>query len=227
MNTPSLFRYQAIGHSGPVSAHIAFRQGRSPAVIYYDPELRTPARNPAPTDSVGRVNLYMHAGQSYEVTVQFPDGTTDQFMHTAVPMGSVEIIREPAPEPVTVDRVVHQDSPETLAELERLRGIEREHARAALMSGLAKLEDAKERVDARAPGAEVVSLLSEHGLTVSDSYERINEVFVPKYAQAKNAAEYARQNGSYEGKGVIHWEEKAERFGGSLKWNRGRAAETV
>jgi len=62
-------------------------------------------------------------------------------------MGSVEIIREPAPEPVTVDRVVHQDSPETLAELERLRGIEREHARAALMSGLAKLEDAKAKVE--------------------------------------------------------------------------------
>jgi len=92
---PSLFRYQAIGHKGPVSALIAFRQGRAPAVIYYDPDLRTPARNPARTDSVGRVNLYMNAGESYEVTVQFPDGTTDQFMHTAVPMGSVEIIREP------------------------------------------------------------------------------------------------------------------------------------
>ncbi|WP_373003111.1 hypothetical protein [Hyphomonas sp.] len=227
MNTPSLFRYQAIGHKGPVSANIAFRQGRAPAVIYYDPDLRTPARNPAPTDSMGRVNLYMNAGESYEVTVRFPDGTTDQFMHTAIPIGATEIIREPAPDAITVERVVHQDSPETLAELERLRGIEKEHARAALMAGLAKLEDAKERMDARAPDAAVVETLVEHGLSISDTYERVSDILVPKYAHAKNAAEYARQNGSYEGKGVIYWEEKAERYGGSLKWNRGRMAETV
>ena len=215
--TPSLFRYQAIGHSGPVSAHIAFRQGRAPAVIYYDPDLRTPARNPAPTDSVGRVNLYMNAGQSYEVTVQFPDGTTDQFMHTAVPMGSVEIIREPAPEPVTVDRVVHQDSPETLAELERLRGIEREHARAALMSGLAKLEDAKAKVD-------IPAELKEY-LRVGETYEQTNTRLLPIYKEAQNMKEMAIENADKTAR--VFWELKIRKLDLAMHWMHGRLIETV
>ena len=217
MNTPSLFRYQAIGHSGPVSAHIAFRQGRAPAVVYYDPELRTPARNPAPTDSVGRVNLYMNAGESYEVTVQFPDGTTDQFMHTAVPMGSVEIIREPAPEPVTVDRVVHQDSPETLAELERLRGIEREHARAALMSGLAKLEDAKAKVD-------IPAELKEY-LRVGETYEQTNTRLLPIYKEAQNMKEMAIENADKTAR--VFWELKIRKLDLAMHWMHGRLIETV
>jgi hypothetical protein len=217
MNNPSLFRYQAIGHKGPVSALIAFRQGRAPAVIYYDPDLRTPARNPAPTDSVGRVNLYMNAGQSYEVTVQFPDGTTDQFMHTAVPMGSVEIIREPAPEPVTVDRVVHQDSPETLAELERLRGIEREHARAALMSGLAKLEDAKAKVD-------IPAELKEY-LRVGETYEQTNTRLLPIYKEAQNMKEMAIENADKTAR--VFWELKIRKLDLAMHWMHGRLIETV
>jgi len=214
---PSLFRYQAIGHKGPVSALIAFRQGRAPAVIYYDPDLRTPARNPSPTDSVGRVNLYMNAGQSYEVTVQFPDGTTDQFMHTAVPMGSVEIIREPAPEPVTVDRVVHQDSPETLAELERLRGIEREHARAALMSGLAKLEDAKAKVD-------IPAELKEY-LRVGETYEQTNTRLLPIYKEAQNMKEMAIENADKTAR--VFWELKIRKLDLAMHWMHGRLIETV
>jgi hypothetical protein len=217
MNNPSLFRYQAIGHKGPVSALIAFRQGRAPAVIYYDPDLRTPARNPAPTDSVGRVNLYMNAGQSYEVTVQFPDGTTDQFMHTAVPMGSVEIIREPAPEPVTVDRVVHQDSPETLAELERLRGIEREHARAALMAGLAKLEDAKAKVD-------IPAELKEY-LRVGETYEQTNTRLLPIYKEAQNMKEMAIENSDKTAR--VFWELKIRKLDLAMHWMHGRLIETV
>jgi hypothetical protein len=217
MNTPSLFRYQAIGHSGPVSALIAFRQGRAPAVIYYDPDLRTPARNPAPTDSVGRVNLYMNAGESYEVTVQFPDGTTDQFMHTAVPISSVEIIREPAPEPMTVDRVVHQDSPETLAELERLRGIEREHARAALMSGLAKLEDAKAKVD-------IPAELKEY-LRVGETYEQTNTRLLPIYKEAQNMKEMAIENSDKTAR--VFWELKIRKLDLAMHWMHGRLIETV
>jgi len=218
---PSLFRYQAIGHKGPVSALIAFRQGRAPAVIYYDPDLRTPARNPAPTDSVGRVNLYMNAGESYEVTVQFPDGTTDQFMHTAVPMGSVEIIREPAPEPVTVDRVVHQDSPETLAELERLRGIEKEHARSVLMAGLTKLEDAKAKVDARGAVPEEIANLIRTG----ETYEQTNTRLLPIYREAQHHKERAIEHANKTER--VHWEDKIRKLDLAMHWMHGRLIETV
>jgi len=163
------------------------------------------------------VNLYMNAGQSYEVTVQFPDGTTDQFMHTAVPMGSVEIIREPAPEPVTVDRVVHQDSPETLAELERLRGIEREHARAALMSGLAKLEDAKAKVD-------IPAELKEY-LRVGETYEQTNTRLLPIYKEAQNMKEMAIENADKTAR--VFWELKIRKLDLAMHWMHGRLIETV
>jgi len=167
---------------------------------------------------VGRVNLYMNAGQSYEVTVQFPDGTTDQFMHTAVPMGSVEIIREPAPEPVTVDRVVHQDSPETLAELERLRGIEREHARAALnvWSGEAGRRQ-RRKVD-------IPAELKEY-LRVGETYEQTNTRLLPIYKEAQNMKEMAIENADKTAR--VFWELKIRKLDLAMHWMHGRLIETV
>jgi hypothetical protein len=56
------------------------------------------------------------------------------------------------------------------------------------------------------------------------THERLTRL----YAEAKQRAELARTHGgTFDGKSVIAWEEKAGRYESGLKWNRGRMAEQV
>jgi hypothetical protein len=104
---------------------------------------------------------------------------------------------------------------------------------AELEARLAEAEAALEEAHApqAAPDlpAEVVDILTEHGLNFGDSYERVNEVLVKRYADAMGNSEYARGNpdGTHGGKSVIEWLAIAARADSGVKWNRGRAAETI
>jgi len=134
MTQASLFREQAIDDNGrPVpGAMVSFRQGSRPGPIYLDPDLRTPARNPYPAKAGGRITLYLHAGEQYEVTITSPKGQIlDQFVRT---FEAIAIPEQPVPEP----------TPEPVADPE--------DAKAAIMRGLGKIEETgaklKERPEA-------------------------------------------------------------------------------
>lgn len=79
------------------------------------------------------------------------------------------------------------------------------------------------------PPPEVAETLAEHGLSQADSYERVNEVLVKRYAGVMGNSEYARGNASgiHDGKSVVEWLEIAKRVDSGIKWNRGRMAETI
>jgi len=153
MTLPSLFRYQAFDDSGrPVpGALVSFRQGSRPGPVFLDPELRTEARNPFPAKAGGRVTLYLHAGESYDVTITSPRGQIlDQFVHTGQAIGETVTETVVVPEPVEVEKVVYRDSPETLAEVEALRKANAARdAEAALMANLEKLEAADAKLKER------------------------------------------------------------------------------
>jgi hypothetical protein len=75
----------------------------------------------------------------------------------------------------------------------------------------------------------MVDILSEHGLNIGDSYERVNDVLVKRYADAMGNSEYARGNadGMHGGRSVIEWLDAGERANSGIKWNRGRKVETI
>ena len=139
MTLPSLFRYQAFDDSGrPVpGALVSFRQGSRPGPVFLDPELRTEARNPFPAKAGGRVTLYLHAGESYDVTITSPRGQIlDQFVHTGQAIGETVTETVVVPETVEVEKVVYQTDPDILEELQRLRTGQAEAAKAAMMANL-------------------------------------------------------------------------------------------
>ena len=93
------------------------------------------------------------------------------------------------------------------------------------------IEDIQIPAFLREPDAppQVVDILAEHGLSVSDTYERVNEVLVKRYADAMGNSEYARGNpdGMHAGKSVVEWLGVASRADSGVKWNRGRSVETI
>lgn len=243
MTLPSLFRYQAFDDSGrPVpGALVSFRQGSRPGPVFLDPELRTEARNPFPAKAGGRVTLYLHAGESYEVTITSPRGQIlDQFVHTGQAIGETVTETVVVPETVEVERVVYRDSPETLAEMEALRKANAARdAEAALMSHLDALEDTKEKLKERPPEPEpepeptpapegVTETLLEAGLYQSDPPEKVNEVLLRKLNEAKQCHYIALEHGgTFNGGSSVYWERKAERYQTGVNWNRARMAETL
>ena len=152
MTLPSLFRYQAFDDSGrPVpGALVSFRQGSRPGPVFLDPELRTEARNPFPAKAGGRVTLYLHAGESYDVTITSPRGQIlDQFVHTGQAIGETVTETVVVPETVEVEKVLYQTDPDILEELQRLRTGQAEAAKAAMMANLEKLEAADAKLKER------------------------------------------------------------------------------
>jgi hypothetical protein len=219
MTQASLFREQAIDDNGrPVpGALVSFRQGSRPGPIYLDPDLRTPARNPYPAKAGGRITLYLHAGEQYEVTITSPKGQVlDQFVRT---FEAIAIPEQPVPEP----------APAPVADPEE--------AKAAIMRGLGKIEETgaklKERPEAPEPEPEEVvpdevkQALKEAGIDWRDSREAVSNALIAKYRYYKGAAEYARTNGTFDGRGVIYWEKKAEGIDDATAWNRARKVETL
>ena len=242
MTLPSLFRYQAFDDSGrPVPGALAsFRQGSRPGPVFLDPELRTEARNPFPAKAGGRVTLYLHAGESYEVTITSPRGQIlDQFVHTGQAIGETVTETVVVPETVEVEKVVYQTDPDILEELQRLRTGQAEAAKATMMANLEKLEAAdaklKERPAEPEPEPEpqpapegVTETLLEAGLYQSDTPEKVNEVLLRKLNEAKQCHYLALQHGGEFNHGSsVYWEQKAERYQTGLNWNRGRMAETL
>jgi len=117
--TAVLWTYQVIDANSRVvpRARVSLMQGFRKGPVWHDPEMRTPARNPYPTDGAGRVALYLKAGETYEITIETPRGERQQFTHVARADG--DVIRETVTEriEVPVERVVYQDNPETLRRL--------------------------------------------------------------------------------------------------------------
>lgn len=215
MKDASLFRYQAIGNSGPVPATIAFRQGRSPAVIYNDPELKIPAKNPCPTNALGRVNLYMPSGESYEVTVHFPDGSTDQFMHTATPMGTSEIIVKEVP--VVEVREVTKEVP-VIEYRDRIEYVQVKPDLEKLQAAADALRKAKR--ESEAPPPEIA-----HLIRTGETYEQTNMRLLPIYREAQHHKERAIEHNNKTER--VHWEDKIRKLDLAMHWMHGRMIETV
>lgn len=124
---------------------------------------------------------------------------------------------------------------------ERLEGVTQrsdpEDAKAAIMRGLGKIEETgaklKERPEAPEPEPEEVvpdevkQALKEAGIDWRDSREAVSNALIAKYRYYKGAAEYARTNGTFDGRGVIYWEKKAEGIDDATAWNRARTVEAV
>lgn len=209
--TAALFFYQAIDASSRVipGASIAFKQGFRPGPIWYDAEMRTPAPNPFVTDAAGKCSVYLLAGQQYDITITSPRGDIQQFIHTARADG--EVIRETVEVERIVERVI-----EVPVEVE-VESIET----AALRVELAKLKDTLAKI--KAPPEDIADLFVVHE-TPAESHKRLMTL----YTESKQKAELARgYGGTFDGKSVIDYERKAERYESGLKWNRGRLAETL
>ena len=107
---------------------------------------------------------------------------------------------------------MYQDSPETLRKLAEME--------AALAAASAPKP---EPVSAHIPPAEIADLI-EMSETPPETHARLTRL----YADAKQGAELARSyGGTFNGKSIVEWERKAERYESGLKWNRGRMAETI
>lgn len=179
MTASQLFRHQIIDERGVIpGALVSFRDGRAPGIVYTDPKMRIPGRNPMKANGRGVVVAYLPNGAEYEVTITRPDGSfVEQFQSTSIP--SATVINQAAPEPEvspqmkkwfrdwqekrreqvgeiisgsrkqgdyetrTVEKVVYQDTPETLAKLEA--------AEKALQAAEAKAELLKSIPDKPAP----------------------------------------------------------------------------
>jgi hypothetical protein len=203
------FFYQAINAASEVEAGalVHFKQGFRLGPIWHDPDQRTPARNPMLCDAAGRCTVYLLAGQQYEITVETRRGDRQQF--TFVARADGEVIRERVEVPV--DRIVERIIPDP--EVDALR------ARIAELEAQLRPQEPPEMM----PPAEIADLFLP-AESARETYERLTRLFV----QAKQSAELARSyGGTFDGKSVIAWEEKAGRYESGLQWNRGRMAEQV
>lgn len=215
--TAALFTYQVIDAGSRVvpGAKVSFMQGFRKGPVWHDPEMRTPARNPYITDGAGRVALYLKAGETYEITIETPRGDRVQFTHVARADG--EVIRETVTEKVEVpvERVVYQDSPETLRKLAEMEAL------------LAAASAPKPEPVAKHVPEDIATVLAEEGISVS-SLDIINSEMARLYTKYMGYSEMARtRDGMFNGKTTIEWIMKAERYLRVQDWNRGRMAEII
>lgn len=202
--TAAIFLHQVIDANSHVvpGASVKFMQGFRPGAIYHDPEMRTPARNPMPTDSAGRVRLYLNAGETYEVTVETPRGDRYQFVHVARADGemvteTVEVVRE-------VERVVHVPDPEQAARI------------AELEARLAKHEAVK-------PDAPIPDHLADL-ISYADTPAQTSEKLLVKLREVLGLIGLAEDDG---GRAAPEMYRKRDRLESGIQWNRGRLAETI
>lgn len=212
--TAVLWTYQVIDANSRVvpGARVSFMQGYAKGPVFHDPEMRTPAQNPHVTDGAGRIALYLESGQTYDITIETPRGDRQQFTHVALADG--EVIRETVTETVEVpvERVVYRDSPETLRKLAEME---------ALLAAASAPKP--EPVSAQIPPEQIADLI-EINETPPETHARLTRL----YAEAKQGAELARTyGGTFNGKSIVEWERKAERYDSGIKWNRGRLAEQI
>ena len=208
--TASLFLHQVIDASSRVvpGATLTFRQGFRPGEIFHDPERRTPARNPFPADGAGRVRLYLNAGETYEVTVESPNGDRYQFVHVARADGetvteTVEVVRE-VPVETIVERVVEVADPEQAARI------------AELEARLAKHEAVKP--DAPIPD-ELADLIS-----YADTPAQTSEKLLVRLREVLGLIGLAEDAG---GRAAPELYRKRDRLESGIRWNRGRSAEVI
>jgi len=215
------FYYQAINAASEVEAGalVHFRQGHRLGPIWYDPEMRTPARNPMICDAAGRCTVYLMAGQTYEITVETTRGDRQQFVHTALSEGqtireTVEVPVERIVEvPVEIERVIERVVTDPEAETLRARIAELE----------AKLLAQVKPEPEHNPPPEIADLI-DPAETPQECFDRLTRMYV----EAKQSAELARgYGGTFGGKSVIDYERRAERLESGIKWNRGRLAEQL
>lgn len=121
-----------------------------------------------------------------------------------------------------VDREIEDHSPGTVddiyAALERMEQVS------------AKLKDRPEAPEPEPEEVipdEIKQAFNEAGIDWRDSREAVSEALIAKYRYYKGAAEYARNNGTFDGRGVIYWEKKAEGIDDATVWNRARKVETL
>ena len=135
----SLYDHQVIDGNSKVvpGAMVTFMQGRTKPVIYYDPELKIPARNPYPTKTDGHITVYLDPGE-YQVEIAHPNGRLRQFTLTA--QANVGI----TPEPVIVERVVEVEGPERIVYRDREDMPDQD--RAKLEAAVERLREAAEKM---------------------------------------------------------------------------------
>jgi len=107
----------------------------------------------------------------------------------------------------------------------------------AFYAALVKLEKTRAEMQARPAEPEakpepeipeaVKTAFREAGVDWRGSREAVSEKLIARYRDYKGAAEYARTNGTYDGRGVIYWEKKAEGIDDAIAWNRARKVEAV
>jgi hypothetical protein len=200
----SLYDHQVIdGNSNVVpGAQVTFMQGRTKPVIYNDPELKVPARNPYPTKTDGHVTVYLDPGE-YEVEIVHPNGRIRQFTLTA--QANVGI----TPEPEIVERIVYRDRVEYVQ----------------VKPDLAKLEAAAESLrkakrDAIQPPQEIADLVR-----VNETYEQTNTRLLPFYTEAQHMKERAIEDNDKTAR--IVWELKIRKLDLAMHWMHGRLIETI
>lgn len=209
----SLYDHQVIDGNSKVvpGAMVTFMQGRTKPVIYYDPALKIPARNPYPTKTDGHITVYLVPGE-YQVEIAHPNGRLRQFTLTA--QANVGI----TPEPVIVERVVEVEGPERIVYKDRVEYVQ-------VKPDLAKLEAAAESLrkakrDAIQPPAEIADLVRIH-----ETYEQTNTRLLPFYTEAQHMKERAIEDDDKAAR--ITWELKIRKLDLAMHWMHGRLIETI
>lgn len=212
--TAVLFTYQVIdGNSRVVpGAAIRFMQGFRKGPVWHDPEMRTPARNPYPTDGAGRVALYLKAGETYDITIETPRGERWQFTHVARADG--EVIRETVTETVEVpverivERVVTVDNPEQAKRIAELEAM------------LAAASAPKpEPVAAHIPPEELADLIDWQ----APPRER-QEALLVKLREVNGLIGLAEDRG---GRAEPHLYKRRDKIESGIRYNRATSAETI
>jgi hypothetical protein len=214
----SLYDHQVIdGNSNVVpGAQVTFMQGRTKPVIYNDPELKVPARNPYPTKIDGHVTVYLNPGE-YEVEIVHPNGRIRAFTHWAVANVNIANVANVA-KPEIVERIVEVEGPERIVYRDRVEYVQ-------VKPDLAKLEAAAESLrkakrDAIQPPQEIADLVR-----VNETYEQTNTRLLPFYTEAQHMKERAIEDNDKTAR--IVWELKIRKLDLAMHWMHGRLIETI